>query len=695
MVVGNRPAAAIAQPGSADFLTPDPRGHLWTGIDPHQTGTIAAVQTHAMPFSSTLERMRTLSSKIIAIQMLFLTVALLSIGITFLVSWELEGGAAAINDAGSLRMRAYRLAYTLADNNTGLPEGARAALGAEVREFEAVLATLRQGDPARPLFMPSERRVVELFATVESQWAMLRVVAERATRGFPATIGRDEVAAFVDATNQLVFRIEADIARATNLLHMFQLGLLGLAIAGTIALIYLAFLVIIGPVQRLREGMARMAAADFSVRLPAESRDEFGQLATGFNDMADRLRNLYQSLETRVREKTRSLAERNGELTLLYDAAAFLAEPQSQESMCRGFLERVGQALGADAGAVRFIGSDPPQLHLFATWNLPEDFSGDERCVSIGTCGCGAAAAAEAPIHWRRAAAVEATKDACRKFGLTSMTAVPIRVQGETLGVLNLFYRQERELDLRERQLLATLGQHLGVAVENQRLVAREKEMAVSEERNLLAQELHDSIAQSLAFLNLQVQMLDGAMKREDRKAQSAAAREIATGVRECYADVRELLVHFRTLTSSEDIALALKVTLKKFEQQTGIHAVFEESGHAMPVPAEEQVQILHIVQEALSNARKHAGASEVVLTLRRGPVYTFEVRDNGRGFDAQAAAASEVHVGLAIMRERARRAGATLVVTSRAGQGSCVQLSVPVVPGAPAPQAALASEPV
>ena len=99
MVVGNRPAAAIAQPGSADFLTPDPRGLVWTGIDPHQTGTIAAVQTHTMPFSSTQDRMRTLSSKIIAIQMLFLTVALLSIGITFLVSWELEGGAAAINDA--------------------------------------------------------------------------------------------------------------------------------------------------------------------------------------------------------------------------------------------------------------------------------------------------------------------------------------------------------------------------------------------------------------------------------------------------------------------------------------------------------------------------------------------------------------------------------------------------------------------
>ena len=149
--------------------------------------------------------------------------------------------------------------------------------------------------------------------------------------------------------------------------------------------------------------------------------------------------------------------------------------------------------------------------------------------------------------------------------------------------------------------------------------------------------------------------------------------------MRECYADVRELLLHFRTRSSEEDISTALKLTLMKFEQQTGIRVTFSESGQAMPVPAEAQVQILHIIQEALSNVRKHAGASAVTVTLHRGPVYTFEVSDDGRGFEA-GAGASELHVGLKIMQERARRAGAIVAVDSDVGRGTRVTLKIPVV---------------
>ena len=229
--------------------------------------------------------MRTLSAKIIAIQVVFLVVALMSIGMTLLVSWQLEGGAAAINDAGSLRMRAYRLAYLLADARDGLPAAVRHELAAELREFDGVLATLKRGDPARPLLLPANAEVGVLFAGIEARWTVLRAVAQRALDGMPAALTRSEVAAFVEATNVLVFRIEDDLARSTNLLTMFQLGLVGLAIAGAITLVYLAFLVIILPLQRLREGMQRMAAADFSVRLAAGGRDEFGQLAAGFNHM--------------------------------------------------------------------------------------------------------------------------------------------------------------------------------------------------------------------------------------------------------------------------------------------------------------------------------------------------------------------------------------------------------------------------
>ncbi len=636
--------------------------------------------------------MRTLSAKIIAIQVFFLVVALTSIGMTLLVSWELEGGAAAINDAGSLRMRAYRLAYFLADGVSNDPQrGVREELLGDVHDFEAVLTTLRLGDPARPLFLPKEAAIDALFHDVEARWRPIRAAAVMRAGGTAASIGKGEVGAFVAAINELVLRIEKSISSTTNILRLFQLGLVALAVAGTIALIYLAFLVVIGPVQRLREGMERMARADFSVCLPVESRDEFGQLARGFNDMADRLRDLYQNLETRVAQKTQSLAERNGELTALYGIGAFLAEPQALDALCRGFLERITTEFRADAGAVRFIGADASegsQVHLFASRNLPDEFIAEEHCIRVDACACGTAASGEVPIHWADLQHYTEPHDACRKQRFASLSAVPIRAQNETLGVLNLFFRTPRVMSTGEQTLLATLSQQLGVAVENQRLVSREKEMAISEERNLLAQELHDSIAQSLAFLNLQVQMLGSAMKREDRTAAQGATHEIEAGVRECYADVRELLLHFRTRSSHADIGHALRVTLKKFEQQTGIRVVLVEKGQAMPIPAEAQVQVLHIIQEALSNVRKHAGADTVDVTVQRGPVYTFVVRDNGRGFEAAGEAnpgESELHVGLKIMRERARRAGADLLVDSHPGKGTCVTLNMAVSAFAPA----------
>jgi len=152
---------------------------------------------------------------------------------------------------------------------------------------------------------------------------------------------------------------------------------------------------------------------------------------------------------------------------------------------------------------------------------------------------------------------------------------------------------------------------------------------------------------------------------------------EIDTGVRESYGDVRELLLHFRTRTNAEDIAPALQTTLQKFEHQTGLATHLAIEGHGLPLAADVQVQVLHILQEALSNVRKHARASQVWLDVQQQPRWRFEVRDDGIGFDAEDPGRSETHVGLRIMAERAERIGATLEVISTPDHGSSVVLEL------------------
>jgi two-component system nitrate/nitrite sensor histidine kinase NarX len=228
---------------------------------------------------------------------------------------------------------------------------------------------------------------------------------------------------------------------------------------------------------------------------------------------------------------------------------------------------------------------------------------------------------------------------------------------------------------------------------------ALDREAAVAEERALLARNLHDSIAQSLAFLKIQVQLLRTAVQKGQTSQMQGALDELDIGLRESIGDVRELLVHFRTRTNTDDIEQALQETLQKFQSQTGLSGQLQVHGQGLPLPSDVQVQVLHVVQEALSNVRKHAGAAQVGLEVVKGARWRFVVRDNGAGFDTQKHP-GESHVGLNIMRERAGRIGAEVNVVSTAGQGTTVTLTLPphpevsggmaAQPMGPAPAAAL-----
>ena len=183
---------------------------------------------------------------------------------------------------------------------------------------------LRQGDPQRPLFLPPTARIHAEFDLVMDKWrrelrpaaaAMLTMDIE--PRRALWRQYQPQVDGFVGQINEVVKLIEQDSEQRTFWLRSSQLVLVALALTGTVALIYLMFMLIVEPVTRLQDGMRRMTDQDFGVRVPVESQDEFGQLSEGFNQMADRLEGLYRSLESRVQQKTQALEDQNRELALL------------------------------------------------------------------------------------------------------------------------------------------------------------------------------------------------------------------------------------------------------------------------------------------------------------------------------------------------------------------------------------------
>ena len=631
-----------------------------------------------------------LSTRIIVLSLAALMVVLGMISGTLWLSWKLEGAGAAINDAGSLRMRANRVAIEAGLASLGRPN----QLPREIEALDATLALLRRGSAARPLFLPDEPAIHAQLDRVARDWnndfrplaATALHHAGDAAKTSPAMLAYvTSLPGFIDQADRLVTMIERDNARKTDLLRLSQTMLAGIACMGTVAVIYLLYLWIILPVLRLQDGLRRMAARELTWRLPVESRDEFGTLATGFNRMASELEGLYTDLEARVQQKTAELERRAADLEALYDMAAFLNQPSNATAMAAGFLERVMARFDADGGTVRAgIDADQGNLHLLASAGLSPAQTQREQCLPAGACHCGRAAR-EGVVSIVALDKVPAPQRdgpaACARDGFVSLAAFRIASQGGVAGVFTLHFRTPRELPAFDRQLLEALGQHLGAALEQLRLSASARQLAVVEERNLVAQGLHDSIAQGLNFLNLQVQLLDAAVNRADLDETSAIVPLLRHGVEESYQDVRELLLNFRSRLTPGQMRVAIEETVARFRRQCRTEATLtiDDDPQARPLQPEQQLQVLFILQEALSNVRKHAMAEHVSVTLHNGRDFRLVVEDDGEGFDpAEQARGGEAHVGLHIMRERAARLSAELTIDTRPRRGVRMRLVLP-----------------
>lgn len=640
-----------------------------------------------MTLDSLLPARHKLSTKIVGALVGFLSLALMVIGITLFLSWQLEGSAAAINDAGSLRMHSFRLTMLLSRRvNEPQQTGILSTTEQELQAIDTTLLELRRGDPQRPLFLPPASAIQADFKQIADHWQQtLRPLAsaillqqgtaqQSSWRDFQPQADR-----FFGEVNALVQLIEQDSEQRTFWLRSSQLALLALAFFGTVSIIYLMFMLIIAPVTRLHEGMHRMKEKDFEARLAVESGDEFGQLAQGFNQMAGRLQDLYGNLEALVKTKTMTLEEQNGELALLYDSAAFLQRPQPVEAVCEGFLQRISEYFHADGGSVRVLDAKRGNLHMVVHQGLSEELVETEHCLKVGECLCGAAVEQKVTIVHDLRRMDRAHQMQCHREGFVTVSIFHIHALQQHLGFFNLHFRSPKSFNQREEALLETLGQLLGIAIQNLRLAAREREMAISEERNLVAQGLHDSIAQGLNYLNLQVQMLDDSLQDGKLEEVTEIVPALRAGVQESYEDVRELLLNFRSHLVEGDLLGSLESTIDKFRRQTGIAAELVADVDGAPFPREQQLQLLFIVQEALSNIRKHAIASRVEIRLEDHQDFVLTIRDNGIGFDDDTLLQkSESHVGIHIMRERAQRIAASLNIASIPGTGTTVVLQLP-----------------
>lgn len=359
--------------------------------------------------------------------------------------------------------------------------------------------------------------------------------------------------------------------------------------------------------------------------------------------MSDSAVPLSQTQAARLARKTQSL-------DILYEVAASLNQAGSLEQLVDRFLGVLIDLLDARGGAVRLAAGDG-QTRLAASRGLAPEAAGR---------------------------------------GNPERVEIPVQYQGRVLGLYSLLLdRPPAALGEDLPDLLVSVGRHLGLAIEKSRLEGEARRLAVMEERNIIGNELHDSLAQSLVGMRLQLKVLGESLAREDLGAARYEVKALQRAMKQASADLRGLLTDYRLKIDEAGLAQTVARLVERFRRETGIAVFFQNECQVLALSAAQEVQVYYIIQEALANIRKHASARNVrILLNNEDDLYTVLIEDDGLGMSGPEEPMPLEHAGLAIMRERTARLPGQIVIESEPGEGTRIVLifNAPPQGGAAAP---------
>ncbi len=571
--------------------------------------------------------------------------AVVSMSTSWLVAETTQGSGEAINVAGSLRMQSWRMA-SLYQRGAAGQESMRQAMA----RFESDLNA-----PSIVGLLPADETadLNRTYRRIDTAWRT------QIKPGLSSSAGDvlERIPDFVDQINTLVKQIE-DATEAKILVMRVILGVSVIATLLVVALsIYLVNNILVHPLRELLELTDQIGRGNLAVRTDLAGEDEIGRLGQAFNLMAEDLSKLYQNLETRVEEKTAELTIANRSLELLYHSIARLYSGPVAHDTYAILLKDLENVLGVGHGVACLVETGEYRAHVIASTLEPA--RGD---VDV----CGLMSCEECMAH--KTLSVNAIRNGRRLLSL------PLKDAEHAYGVLQLELQQGMELAPWQTQLLEALSRHIGIAIGTAQRAEQSHRLSLLEERAAIARELHDSLAQSLAYMKIQVSRLKPYVDSGGSEA-AQVLHELREGLNSAYRQLRELLTTFRMRIEGGGLGAALQNAVDEFSNRGGIPIALEVHLAGCMLSANEEIHTLQIVREALSNVINHAHASRASVSvecLGSGAVAAV-IQDDGIGIRKTAGAH---HYGMKIMEERARNLGGVLAVEQPATAGTRVTLN-------------------
>lgn len=572
--------------------------------------------------------------------------ALVSMATTLAVSKSIEGNATAINLAGALRMGAFRLLA----NSAGpvMPETAQGSFGQMLDGYGAKLT-----DTGITKAIPESRDhpLASQYQSILDSWeSQLRPTLKNHNQGTPITsFMLATTQEYVNGVDRLVKMLEQRTEARIDLLHLIQIISLAFSILIIVALFIDLKNRVLRPLRKLVSIAIAVGDQDFSRKANLRGSDELAQLGQAFDQMTSELALTYYALEERARTKTEELEKSHTALQLLHSASRDLF---ANHDLCNGAIPMLQEL-------EQLLGIGPIRLYL-------HDKGSSEPVEAITT------ASRERPFYCRdhHCNACLVTPEVYDELPLENNDGrrllLPIRIPGQLLGTLEVWYPAEKGLSETSRRLLETLSDQLATAIFLERQITEEQQQTLAEERTVIARELHDSLAQSLSYLKMQVARLRRLnIKGEKEKVHDAILDELSTGLNSAYRQLRELLATFRLKLDTPDLASALRKTIEEFSERLGKPVELNYNLPPQTLSPNEEIHILQIVRESLANAVKHADATDIAVdVLFESPQVRVQIRDNGKGLPDGGQPAN--HYGLIIMQDRARTLGGEVNVQNR-----------------------------
>ena len=374
------------------------------------------------------------------------------------------------------------------------------------------------------------------------------------------------------------------------------------------------------------------------------------------------------------------LTQQNQELWLLHQAGLDITSALELEVVLQKVVDQARELVGARYGALSLV-EENGGIQAFLTSGISQ-----EQREQIGPIPQGRGLLGLVLHQGERLRLDELAKHpASTGFPpnhpqMRSLLAVPILVQDNVVGNLYLTEKIENgSFSVSDEDTLERFATQAALAIDNARLHRQVQAMAITEERERIAREMHDSLAQLLGYVNTKAQAADQFLQNGDIERGRQHLQQLSQAAREAYSDVREGILGLRTASELEQGVIgAISEFIERWQDQTGLQVdlTIDYSGRAADaLSAISELQLLRIVQEALSNVRKHSGATRATVELReQHDGVLVRITDDGAGFDPETFERRSIpRFGLSIMRERAAAVGGWLEIESERGVGTVV----------------------